>query len=245
MKDEYNQTTAYHYAAFRPALHLPILSGCLPDNKKYRQGLDIGCGTGHSSIALANFCEQVIGIDPSEEMLKQAMEHPQVQYLPYDGEQLKFEKNTFDVITFAGSLFYAKSQQLLDEVLRVSQNGAYIVAYDFDVQISTVYPELDLGFTPQVDTTYNHQADFSGLLGEGLVLEKAAKEAGILQISPTNVAHMLLSLEEVYEALVEKWGPKDVFTHLVQVLVGISQNKVLDIPVMRYYSLYRCENHTL
>lgn len=115
---DYNAITARHYAAYRPPLHSLILGRCLEDENKFTLGLDIGCGTGQSSIALYEFCERVIGIEPSTEMLSGALTHPHVDYVFFDQERIDFPDNSFDVVTLAGSLFYAKSQILLDEILR-------------------------------------------------------------------------------------------------------------------------------
>ena len=65
MLKEYDQITAFHYAAYRPLLHSKILNEYFDENGKQNIGLDIGCGTGHSSVALAKYCHKVFGIDPS------------------------------------------------------------------------------------------------------------------------------------------------------------------------------------
>ena len=66
-------------------------------------------------------------------MLKKAITHPKVDYQIFDGKSLSFDSNQFDIITFAGSLFYAKSQIILDEVVRVGKPGSKILVYDFEL----------------------------------------------------------------------------------------------------------------
>jgi ubiquinone/menaquinone biosynthesis C-methylase UbiE len=53
MRERYDQVTAGHYAAYRPALHSLILRRVFSDADSFDVGLDGGCGTGHSAIALA------------------------------------------------------------------------------------------------------------------------------------------------------------------------------------------------
>ena len=77
---EYNFDTAFHYKAYRPPLHTIILDNCI-GNLLFEKALDVGCGLGHSSIALTNFCDKVIGYDPSEPMIQQAKKHERVNYL--------------------------------------------------------------------------------------------------------------------------------------------------------------------
>ncbi|MEO9894623.1 methyltransferase domain-containing protein [Aurantibacter sp.] len=79
MSADYDTINAEHYAAYRPPLHQVILEKCL-QKKTHNIGLDIGCGTGNSSIALAKFCNRVIGIDPSKSMLERALLHAIVSY---------------------------------------------------------------------------------------------------------------------------------------------------------------------
>ena len=51
MDNEYDEITAYHYLKYRPPLHELILAKGLKADPTYVEGLDIGCGTGQSSIA--------------------------------------------------------------------------------------------------------------------------------------------------------------------------------------------------
>lgn len=61
MSEEYDEAIAYHYNAYRPPLHEVILSQVLGKDERFQNGLDIGCGTGYSAIALAKYCSQVYG----------------------------------------------------------------------------------------------------------------------------------------------------------------------------------------
>ena len=120
MQNDYDHITAYHYSAYRSALHLPILERCLK-GESFNRGLDVGCGTGQSSVALANFCNKIIGLEPSYEMLEKTIFHPKVNYLYLENEKLPFHENSFDIITFAGSWYYTQSQMLLKEVIRIAK----------------------------------------------------------------------------------------------------------------------------
>lgn len=74
MSEEYNNEVSRHYAAYRLPIHAKILKEALPEIAvNFSLGLDIGCGTGRSSKVLKAFSQQVIGIDPSTEMLAEAV----------------------------------------------------------------------------------------------------------------------------------------------------------------------------
>ena len=107
MLTKYELNIAQHYAAYRPSLHKLILDKAL-ESQKFERGLDVGCGTGQSAIALKHFCSEVMGIDPSEQMISKAIQTKGIQYKSYDLFDLTEDHSPFDIITFAGSLFYTK-----------------------------------------------------------------------------------------------------------------------------------------
>ena len=146
---EYDQQIASHYASYRPPLHQMILNEALGKNTSFQKGLDIGCGTGRSTTALLPYCKKIVGIDPSKEMLSNATPHPSISYNCFDGANLPFRENQFDLITFAGSLFYAKSQRLLNEVIRVSKLGTRVLVYDFEIKTEPHFGEIRCRFIKQ------------------------------------------------------------------------------------------------
>ncbi|MFP4094520.1 MAG: class I SAM-dependent methyltransferase [Cyclobacteriaceae bacterium] len=213
-----------------------ILADCMGDARHFCHGLDIGCGTGQSSLALADFCKQVTGIDPSEEMIRKAMTHPAISYLPYDGRQFAFPAYTFDSITFAGSLIYAKSQALLDELIRISRPGVVILVYDFEVQLQPLLSALAIQGSP-VENHYDHAVDFSGLSTDNLQL--VFKKDGVLSLSAghVQVAHFLMSHPHVCHALTIKRRPDDLWTQLLNRLQKEFSGKIL-LSVNTYLTKY-------
>ncbi len=77
--EEYVIVGALNYKNFRSPLHQPILSQCLK-NQAFNLALDVGCGVGHSSIALSHFCKKDIGYDISRYTLKRAMKYKKKLY---------------------------------------------------------------------------------------------------------------------------------------------------------------------
>src|SRR5271157_1108890 len=71
----YSERLARCYAADRPPLHGAIcarLFSSLPLGYLARTALDIGCGTGASTLALAPYVSAVTGVDPFPRMLRAA-----------------------------------------------------------------------------------------------------------------------------------------------------------------------------
>ncbi|CAN0604182.1 unnamed protein product, partial [Ectocarpus sp. 12 AP-2014] len=195
---EYDQITALHYAAYRSSLHANILKTYLTTTPKSNYGLDIGCGTGQSAIALSKFCNTVIGVDPSKQMIKKSIKHTGVSYELMETKVLNFDKDTFDIITFAGSLFYAKSQELLDECIRVSKANSLIIAYDFEFHLTDILKLLGVGTETNVTSAYDHEINFFGLHTTNVHLNSQYKQSIHFDITLADLAHVLLSSKNDY-----------------------------------------------
>lgn len=51
------------------------------EEREIAVGLDLGCGTGYSALALAHHALGVVGVEPSPHMLRRATAHPRVRYV--------------------------------------------------------------------------------------------------------------------------------------------------------------------
>ena len=123
------------YAADRPPLHAAIcarLFSSLPREFFARTALDIGCGAGASTVALAPYVSAVTGLDPYSRMLRYAKAtFPKATFVQGVAEALPFERSSYDIVTAAGSLNYANVKVALAEVSRVLAPGGYFAPYDF------------------------------------------------------------------------------------------------------------------
>lgn len=239
MADEYDRITSFHYSTYRPPLHNPILDKCIPNNHTYDTGLDLGCGTGQSSIALTSYCQEVIGLELSKHMLKKSITHDKVKYHLFNGIDLDFSNDIFDIITFAGSLYYAKSQRLLDEVVRVSKRNANIIVYDFEINLDNVLMKL-IGRTADAhNLKYNHEEDFSGLSQKNIQKERSSKDEVFLKVSNGEILHLLFATKDKYLLLLEKFGKSQLDTKISAALDKVMPLKIHDLKVKIFYAVYR------
>jgi len=209
MSNDYDNITAYHYSAYRPALHLPILESCL-EGKYFEKGLDIGCGTGHSSIALANFCNEIVGLEPSSDMLSKTIFDKKVNYLHWDAKKkLPFPNFYFEIVTLAGSWYYGQSQYLLDEITRVTRSGGKVLLYDFNIVLNEVLSVLNI---PNAESIYNHKVNFSKFQSNHLQEVEMKKSSMTFSITSQELAHLILSVKPYYLFLEQKWGKQAVFS---------------------------------
>ena len=189
-------------------------------------------------MALAKHCEKVVGIEPSKAMLSKSVGNPSVQYLWFDGKSLEFEQDYFDVITFAGSLYYAKSQQLLNEVIRVGKPAATILVYDFEILLDEVFRLLQISTNEIRKSDYDHQVNFSGLKQDHLQMERELSKSQSLAVSHSDLAHLLLSSKENYDRLLKFFGAENLYHKVSQELQAILNGKQQNLQVMWYATLY-------
>ena len=102
------------------------------------RALDLCCGTGDISFALAKSGAQVSGLDFSEAMLAVANQrNPQSairnpQFIQGDAQKTLFANDTFDAVTVGFGLRNLASWEAgLDEMVRVAKPGARLIVLDF------------------------------------------------------------------------------------------------------------------
>ncbi len=223
---KYNEQVAYHYSAYRPPLHHRILREVL-SGQRFQRGLDLGCGTGRSTLALKEFCDEVYGVEPSAEMLAHAKSKPGIQFLAGSGEQIPCKPDTFDLVTMAGCLFYTDQRKTAVELARVGQNGALVVVYDFEIEMrrlmETLCPRWECAASD-----YDHAARFDHpdllKVGEVRVVEES------MTFSGQEMVHLLFSDHQRFVAL--DCSEESLKTRLEEASVGSS------LPVRLFWSTY-------
>src|SRR5207244_1445838 len=104
-----------------------------------RQGgsaLDVACGSGKLTAELARIAGptgRVVGLDFSPEMLAIARrQHPDIEFIEGDAQNLPFEDGSFDAVTIAfGLRNLADPVRGLDEMRRVLTQGGKAVVLEF------------------------------------------------------------------------------------------------------------------
>ena len=91
--------------------------------------LDLGCGTGHLTKLISKSGAKVIGIDSSEEMIKQARQmYPELKFQNKDAVNFSF-KNKFDAI-FSNAVLHwiPQKEKVIDCVSKALKHGGRFVA---------------------------------------------------------------------------------------------------------------------
>ena len=116
------------------------------------RALDLCCGTGDLTFALARRGVETTGIDFSAQMLAVAAQRQKrnsqiatgnPQFIQGDAQQLPFPANSFDIVTVGyGLRNLAHWESGLDEMARVARPGARLIVLDFGKPANALWRRL-------------------------------------------------------------------------------------------------------
>lgn len=227
---EYDVRIAAHYSAYRPPLHNALLKLALGD-ARFGTGLDVGCGTGQSSIALSSFTEKVYGLEQSAAMLERAVKHPKVTYL----KRIQERNEQVNVLSFFGSLHYIPQEELIT-YLGVLAPGGTVLCLDFEVDYTGILADLGV-ILPPGDYDHQKNLDSYGISG----FEKVVQETIDLSFTctPEALGHLLLSAGVFQDAFATVFQKPDPYGPLVEKLHQILP-KEIELATTGYYTRYSC-----
>lgn len=122
------------YASARPFLHREVFArvrDLVPAPWPLRRGLDVGCGTGLSSVALLELVRDVTAVDVSLPMLRRAERREHVRYLASSAEDLPLRDGTFDLILACGSLDWVDRARFLPRAAELLTTRGWLIPLDF------------------------------------------------------------------------------------------------------------------
>lgn len=123
------------YATARPPVHPRVIElalRALGRRAPFARALDVGCGAGLSTRALAEAAAMRTGLDPALAMLPWAAGiDPGACFVAGAAEMLPFAESSFELITAAGSLNYADLARFFPEARRVLAPRGVLLVYDF------------------------------------------------------------------------------------------------------------------
>ena len=121
--------------------------------------VDLGSGTGLSTMIWGESAERVIGIEPSDEMRSEANHaltaNPHLSSITYKAgvaHQTELPHNSVDVVTCAQSFHWMEPTSTLVEIARILRPGGVFAAYDYDWppivgwELEKVYEKLEERF---------------------------------------------------------------------------------------------------
>ena len=178
--------------------------------------LDVGCGPATDTILLASLVGkngQVVGVDNDKEQIIQANQRAidakvgqWVAHCLTDGHQLPFDSNFFNSVrserVFQHSL---NSNQLLQEMIRVTKPGGWIVVFDTDWSTMTVDTDL-IDIEQKIKKYHVENAIINGYAGRQLY--RMFLESGLhdiyIEMAPTYITDYQISRQVAWLDLTEK-----------------------------------------
>lgn len=123
------------YDAARPAMPLfpvEIISqylGKAPDTV-----VDLGCGTGLSTVIWKSIAKDIIGIEPSDEMrsIAKQKETENMRFVKGFAHAIPLADNTADTVICSQSFHWMEPMSTLKEVSRILKNGGIFATVDCD-----------------------------------------------------------------------------------------------------------------
>jgi SAM-dependent methyltransferase len=135
------------YASARPYLHPEVFGRVrelIGTSGPLRRALDVGCGTGLSSVALLDLAREVIGVDASVPMLRRASKAEHVRYLASSAEALPFRNGSFHLVAACGSIDWVDRARFLPRAAEVLVSSGWLTPVDFgDAGRSAEIPDLE------------------------------------------------------------------------------------------------------
>jgi SAM-dependent methyltransferase len=127
------KSAAERYSKGRPYFHPIVIERIkkfLSLNEPLSRALDVGCGTGLSTVALKEIAREVVGVDAASEMIALADSDPRIEYLVAGAESLPFAEDEFEMVTLSSAFHWLDKEKFLKEAARVLCTGGWLVVYD-------------------------------------------------------------------------------------------------------------------
>jgi len=136
------------YARSRPGPPhdlIPLLTQ-LSGRPRPRLVVDLGCGTGLSTVAWSGHADRVVGIDANPMMQRHALPAKGVEYRPAPATDTRVRSGTVDVVTCSQSFHWMRPRPTIREVARILRRGGVFAAIDYALP-PVIDPRLDPAFT--------------------------------------------------------------------------------------------------
>jgi SAM-dependent methyltransferase len=123
---------AARYAKVRPFFHAEVAERLreFAGVERFQRVLDVGCGSGQSSIALAAIAGQVTAIDSSPSMLEQAPWRANISYRLGLAEELNFGAGEFDLVSAGSALHWFDQDRFFTQCRKVLTPAGVLAVYN-------------------------------------------------------------------------------------------------------------------
>lgn len=128
-----HESAASRYTEARPYFHPVVIervNRTLGLALPLEAALDVGCGTGQSSVALLSIASRVLATDPSPAMLARVPSYPGLWTAVARAEDLPVPDGSQDLISVALAFHWIKRHLFLPQAFRALKPGGHVVIYN-------------------------------------------------------------------------------------------------------------------
>jgi len=112
--------------------------------------VDLGSGTGLSTVAWSKHADHVIGIESNPQMLARARRAANVTYREASADATGLKSNSADVVTCSQAFHWMSPKSTIREIARIMRRGAVFAAYDYALP-PVIGPAVDAAFASVLD----------------------------------------------------------------------------------------------
>ena len=124
--------------------------------------VDMGCGTGLSTLVWKNVADKIIGVEPSEDMIAHAIANAEntknVEFIRAFSDKTGLESGIANIVTCSQSFHWMEPESTLQEIARLLKSGGVFAAYDCDwppvcnASVESAYQALD-DYVDEIEAT--------------------------------------------------------------------------------------------
>lgn len=144
---DYFSKQASEYSKYRPDYPFELFQYLSSIASKHELALDCATGNGQAAKGLAEFFDKVIAIDGSEAQIKNAFQHPKIEYRVARAEESSLESESTDIITVATALHWINLETFYEECRRILKRKGVIAVWTY----STI-SEIDSPINRTIDS---------------------------------------------------------------------------------------------
>ncbi|MFM2320797.1 MAG: hypothetical protein RLZZ215_3418 [Pseudomonadota bacterium] len=131
-KDHFSNL-AKTYATYRPQYPAELYTWLAKISPSTALAWDCACGTGQASLGLAEYFQQVIATDASEQQIAAATPYPSIEWRVASAEHSGLADQSVDLITVAQALHWFNLNQFYAEAERVLKPQGVLAVWTYGV----------------------------------------------------------------------------------------------------------------
>lgn len=131
------------YRKFRPAypdaLFIEIMNNC---KGGFKRAIDLGAGTGLSTVILSQKFEKVYAVEPDKNMVAEFEKvGNNVEIFRCSSEEFDLSENDVDLVTIGNAFYWMKGETVISKINRWLRNGGILATYRYNMP--TTVPDID------------------------------------------------------------------------------------------------------